>query len=177
MRFGVAVLLSVVGASDCLGAESPYNLGVDAYKARNYAEAATQWSASVARGNTDAMNNLGYLLYNGFGVKKDLVAALDLWRAAAFAGHSEAQWHLGNAYKSGIGVEHDRSKAFAWYSCAIESASNRIKTKSDIETEADIRNDAKESLSSLTEVLTPNELDRGKALAIEYITRYGKPAP
>ena len=39
--------------------------------------AAAQWKKSVARGDVDAMNNLGSLLYYGYGVTKDLDAAID----------------------------------------------------------------------------------------------------
>jgi TPR repeat protein len=117
----------LIASPVCIGAESDYNLGVQAYRVRDYPEAAAQWKKSVARGNVDAMNNIGYLLYYGYGVTKDLDAAIDRWRAASFAGHSEAQWHLGNAYEAGSGVQKDLTKAFAWYRCSEESASTKVR--------------------------------------------------
>jgi TPR repeat protein len=74
---------------------------VDAYKAKNYAAAISHWSDSVLVGNTDAANNLAYLLYSGLGIAADKERAFKLWRLAAYAGQSEAQWHLGVAFEQG----------------------------------------------------------------------------
>ena len=105
-------------------------------------------------------------------------SAIDLWRAASFAGHSEAQWHLGNAYEAGSGVQKDLTKAFAWYRCSEESASTKVRRKVEgFELEADILNDAGDSVRQLRERLSASELARGEALANEYIARYGKPPP
>lgn len=174
----VVVSCLLIASPVCIGAESDYNLGVQAYRTRNYPEAAAQWKKTVARGNVDAMNDLGYLLYYGYGVTKDLDAAIDLWRAVSFAGHSEAQWHLANAYEIGVGVEKDLTKAFAWYRCSEESASTKVRRKVEgFELEADILKDAADSVRQLRERLSASELARGEALANEYIARYGKPAP
>lgn len=178
MRLAALVLSGALIASTTIAGESDYNLGVNAYKKKDYAEAAAQWKKSVARGNADAMNNLGFLLYYGYGVTKDLEAAIGLWRAASFAGTSEAQWHLGNAYQTGVGVEKDAAKAYAWYRCAIETASTKIRSKAaDSEGEADILEDAQESLQQLSETITAADRARGEALANAYIARYAKPAP
>lgn len=178
-RFGMVVLCSLVVVSCAsVPAETPYNLGVAAYKKRNYSEAAAQWTKSVARGNTEAMNNLGYLLYNGYGVDKDTDRAVKLWRVAAEAGESESQWHLGRAYETGIGVERSLSNAYAWYQCAIETASNNSTAATrNHDTEGAILRDAKESLNKMKDGLGASDLERGQALAAEYIARYAKPAP
>jgi TPR repeat protein len=119
MRFIIGILCRLVVVSCAtVPAETPYNLGVAAYKKRDYWEAAAQWSKSVARGNTEAMNNLRYLFYNGYGVNKDIDRAMKLWRVASEAGESESQWHLGRAYETGTGAERSLSKAYAWYRCA-----------------------------------------------------------
>jgi TPR repeat protein len=179
VRFIVGILCSLTVISCAtVPAETPYNLGVAAYKNRDYSEAAAQWTKSVARGNTEAMNNLGYLLYNGYGVNKDIDRAVKLWRVASEAGESESQWHLGRAYETGAGVERSLSKAYAWYQCAIETASNNsTAANKDHNTEADILRDAKGSLDKMKDELSPSELEIGRALAVEYIARYGKPSP
>ena len=159
-----------------MATESPYNLGVEAYKTKNYKEAAVQWSKAVAQGNVSAMNNLGYLLYYGYGTNKDPETAIDLWRVASYSGHSESQWHLGNAFETGIGIEKDLAKAYAWYRCSVENASSKLRVKED-DTEQAILEDAQESLSKLTLKLAGKELKRGQQLAVEYIDRYGRPAP
>jgi TPR repeat protein len=124
------------------------------------------------------MNNPGYLLYNGYGVNKDTDHAMKLWRVASEAGESESQWHLGRAYETGTGVERSLSKAYAWYQCAIETASNSsTAANKDHNTEAEILKDAKGSLDKMKDGLSPSDLEMGRALAAEYIPRYGKPPP
>jgi TPR repeat protein len=88
-----ALVAFILVLSSCASAppETPYNLGVEAYRKRDYSEAAAQWTKAVANDDTAAMNNLGYLLYNGYGVAKDIDRALKLWRVAAVAGESESQ--------------------------------------------------------------------------------------
>jgi len=99
--------------------------------------------ASVTKGNIDAMNNLGYLLYYGHGTDRAPQDAVQLWRVAAFAGQSEAQWHLATAYDTGVGVEGDPAKAYAWYRCSIETASTKLRSDKG-DTEAQILKDAKQ---------------------------------
>jgi len=156
--------------------DSAYNRGVDAYKKKDYAEARAQWSASVTKGNIDAMNNLGYLLYYGHGTDRAPQDAVQLWRVAAFAGQSEAQWHLATAYDTGVGVAGDPAKAYAWYRCSIETASTKLRSDKG-DTEAQILKDAKQSLAKLRLKLSADDLKRGQALAADYIRRYAKPAP
>jgi hypothetical protein len=124
------------------------------------------------------MNNLGYLLYNGYGVGKDTDRAIKLWRVASEAGESESQWHLSNAYETGVGVERSLSKAYAWYQCAIETASiNSTAANKDHGTEAEILKDAKGSLDKMKDGLSASDLEMGRMLAAEYIARYGKASP
>jgi hypothetical protein len=167
----------LVASSLCVGEESDYNLGVQAYQKKDYSEAAAQWQKSVVRGNVDAMNNLAFLLYYGYGITKDPDAAIGLWRAASFAGNSESQWHLGRAYETGVGVQRDPVKAYAWYRCSEESALIKVRSKKDVEIEADILKDARDSLQQLNEKISASELASGQAFASEFIARYGKPAP
>jgi hypothetical protein len=169
--------LSVVSCAST-PAETPYNLGVVAYKKRDYTEAAAQWSKAVDQKDTEAMNNLGYLLYNGFGVAKDTDRAVKLWRVAAAAGDSESQWHLGRAYETGVGAERSLSIAYAWYQCAIETASiNATAPTRNHTTEAEILKDARGSLDKMRDGLSASDLETGRALAAEYIAKYAKAAP
>jgi TPR repeat protein len=148
VRFIVFILcgLAVVSCAS-VPAETPYNLGVAAFNEQNYSRAAAQWTKSAARGNTEAMNDLCYLLYNGYGVDRDTHRAVDLWRVAADAGDSAGQWHLGSAYETGIGVKRSLPEAYAWYQCAIETASsNSIAVGKDHDSEAAILKAAWRSL-------------------------------
>src|SRR5438309_9817807 len=85
-RKRVLLLVAVVVASTAaLGAEeSAYEKGVDAWRAKNFAEARRQWELSVAQGGPDeALNNLGFLLYHGQGGPADQPRAVALWRKGA----------------------------------------------------------------------------------------------
>lgn len=117
-----AVLSLLLAMSLNAAAESQdikeYNLGVDAYRARNYTEARRHWSKAVDHGVRDAYNNLGFLLYNGFGGDKDAARAVALWRDAAMMGNAESQWHLASAYEEGKGTVRNQVEAYAWYECA-----------------------------------------------------------
>ena len=168
------VLLSIAQVADAL--DEPYNAGVDAWKKKDYAQAANQWSQAVLAGNLDAMNNLAYLYFNGLGLKSRVPDAIRLWRIAGFAGHSEAQWHLGAAYENGTGVEKDPVKAYAWYQCAIESA-KRKKVSDPTGTEARIEDDAARSMRQLMTQMSPSDLARASGVAHEYIRRYGTASP
>lgn len=140
-------------------------------------EAATQWSKAVAYGDTDAMNNLGYLLYNGYGVGKDIDRAIGLWRDAAARGESESQWHLGMAYEKGTGVERNPAIAYAWYRCSIATVSKNLAGDTrNHATEIQILQDAQGSLDKMQNGLSASDLERGQALATEYIAKYAKPA-
>lgn len=179
MRLQVSVLLGVLlVACATMPPETAYNRGVDAYKMKHYTVAAAEWAKAVDDGDTTAMNNLGYLLYYGYGVDKDVDRAVRLWRAAAYAGESEAQMHLGTAYGDGVGVERSLSVAYAWYQCAIQNASKKTSIRGAVgDTEAEILKDTKADLEKLSGDIAATDLERGKILAVEFIARYGKSGP
>jgi hypothetical protein len=167
------LLVFSLSVSQLAGAtDAPYNAGVDAWRKKDYPEAAKQWSQAVLSGDVDAMNNLAFLYFNGLGMEPRISDAIRLWSVAAFAGQSEAQWHLGVAYEDGKGVEKDALKAYAWYRCAEESA-RRKKGSDKSGTEAAIEQDATRSIGQLATGMSPGDLLRAGALADEYIRRYG----
>jgi TPR repeat protein len=169
----VAITLVALLLASCASQhanETSYNLGVQAYKTKNYTEAVTQWSRAVENGDVTAMNNLGYLVFNGLGIKKDEQQAISLWHTAATKGQSESQWHLGAVYEAGTGVPQNLVEAYAWYRCAAENASNHAAQGDS--TEQQIANDARESLVKLTDILVPAQLDEARTLAQRYILQY-----
>lgn len=150
--------------------ESSYNQGVEAWRAKNYAEARVQWSRSLAEGGPDeALNNLGYLLYHGLGGGAQPAKAVELWRKGAAVGVSEAQWHLGAAYEEGKGVAASLVQAFAWYLCASATASQ---ANEDSKTERAVANDAVRSAGRLAPRLTASEMAQAEALAGQLIAKY-----
>lgn len=153
-----------------------YNKGVDAWRRQDYAAAAREWSVAVLSGDTNAMNNLAYLYFNGMGTERRIDDAIALWRLASYSGNSESQWHLGYAYQEGIGVEKDLVAAYAWYSCAIETA-QRLAARDESGTEAKIAADAKSSLAGLEGQLAPEPLASALVLRSKLIERYSAAAP
>ncbi len=151
--------------------ETPYNLGVDAFRSGDYAKAAANWESSVASDDPHAINNLGFLLFHGQGVAKDVPRALSLWRTAATRQISESQLHLGEAYASGTGVPKDRVEAYAWIRTAIESAARYSQDGTDTTEEA-IAEDARQALAKLVDKLSPEEFGAAQKRALDYINRY-----
>ncbi len=167
----LALLLSCAGPFLPPG-KSAYNQGVEAWRAKNYAEAREQWSRSLAEGGPDeALNNLGYLLYYGMGGVAQPEKAVELWRKGAALGVSEAQWHLGTAYEEGKGVAASPVQAFAWYLCAAATASQ---ANEDLKTERAVANDAVRSAGRLAPRLTAAEMAQAEALAGQLIAKYSK---
>ena len=168
------LVVSLLGCATPL-TESSYNLGVNAYRVKNYGLAREQWAKAVEEGETSALNNLGYLLYFGLGGPPDVGRALVLWKRAATLGHSEAQWHLGHAYETGTGVQQSITEAYAWYRCAIVSAS--AAPEIDKETEAQISQDAAKSLGKLLERLPAEHFAAAEQMAKQYISWYARRKP
>ena len=90
----------------------------DAVRARDYARAATLWSALAERGDRDARYQLGSLYRTGRGVPRDPGHAFQLWLEAAEAGDARAQFGVAGLYASGWGVASDREQALRWYRAA-----------------------------------------------------------
>ena len=153
--------------------ESAYNLGVDAFRKKDYAAARRHWSTSVTDDHdATAENNLGYLLYHGLGGALDADRAVALWRDAAQRGEREAQLHLGQAYEDGKGVERSVVRAYAWYRCA--GAGVRA-TRLDDDPDAEIVRDAERALAKLLPTLSPEAFEAAEKLAKTYVADYARP--
>lgn len=71
-------------------------------------------------GHTDAQNYLGYRLYRGDGVPRDIPAALQWLENSAIAGNPRAAGNLGFLLLYGDGVEHDPANAAFWLQRAAD---------------------------------------------------------
>jgi len=143
-------------------AQSAYNQGVQAFRAKDYVVARENWARASELGDISAMNNLGYLLFEGLGGQIDLARAVFLWTRAAQSGHSEAQWHLGFAYESGKGAPQDEKAAYAWYRCALAGALSAAEAD---ETEAVIAADVSRALTKLLARIPVAQLAEAEELA------------
>lgn len=168
------ICATLFGALPAVAAESAYNLGVQAYRAKDYAGAREQWSLAAREGETSALNNLGYLLYQGLGGGTDQAGAVVLWRHAAMRGHAEAQWHLGAAFEQGAGVDASLLEAYAWYRCAL--ANNDTSADADADAAQEIARDAGKSLSALMARLPTEQFSAAEQRAREYIEKYARAA-
>jgi TPR repeat protein len=81
--------------------------GTESFRARSYASASASWQALVRleevpvdleHYRTDAYNNLGYLYFMGWGVRKNRDRAIDYWKYATKLGHEESAYHLCHVY-------------------------------------------------------------------------------
>lgn len=88
--------------------------------AQGQSERYEKLQADAARGDTDAMYELGEMYYLGTqarhgGPERDTERGVELFRPLAEAGHARAQWRLGWAYEMGSGVERDAETAYRLY--------------------------------------------------------------
>lgn len=90
------------------------------FRNERYGEAYAQWKAlrsleDMHEGydylRVDALNNLGFLLFLGQGVRKDQDRALEYWHAAALMGHDESEYHLCHAYADNRQPTFNKSRA------------------------------------------------------------------
>lgn len=163
-------MLLVCAMQAATAEESHYNKGVEAWRTKNFAEARRQWEQSLASGGPDeALNNLGFLLYNGLGGEPNHAKAVELWRKGAALSVSEAQLHLGHAYEDGKGVGRNLVSAYAWYRCAIATAEKLSKAD---KTEAEIGKNALTALRQLTSKLSAQQVADGDKQAAQLIAKY-----
>jgi hypothetical protein len=148
-----------------------YNLGVDAFRAQNYESARQHWTLALAQNNSNAYNNLGFLLFNGMGGSADPVRAVALWHDAAMMGNAESQWHLGYAYEAGKGALRNAVEAYAWYRCAENSY--RLTPAADQEASEAAR-DASQSVVRIRPAIPDDQRKMAEELARIYIALYSK---
>jgi uncharacterized protein len=76
--------------------------------------------ALAEKGDARAQTRLGYLYYQGKGVKQDFKEALKWFQKAAEQGTEEAQFNLGGMYYQGKGVKQNFKEAAKWVKKAAE---------------------------------------------------------
>lgn len=67
-----------------------------------------------------AYTNLGFLYYEGLGVKRNLEESVRWYRKGAEAGNPEAMYCLGLSYQAGEGVQQSDVEAVKWYKLATD---------------------------------------------------------
>src|SRR6516165_7780823 len=107
-------LASQISAAEALGK------GDEAWRRKDYAEAAHWYRRAADQGNSEAQNNVGWLYENGRGVAQDYGEAMRWYRAAADSGGAVGQVNVGRLYANGRGVPQDYSEAMHWYRKAAD---------------------------------------------------------
>ena len=67
------------------------------------------------QGDAEAQFNLGWMYYQGEGVRQDYAKAFEWYKKVANQGDSNAQFVLGLLYYKGEGVRQDYAKAAQWF--------------------------------------------------------------
>ena len=80
------------------------------------------------QGVADAQYNLGWMYYNGQGVRQDDAEAVKWYRQAAEQGDAEAQYNLGAMYHNGDGVRRNFHLSKEWFGKACDGSSRRSDT-------------------------------------------------
>jgi TPR repeat protein len=95
------------------------DLGYEFYEKGNYKEALTLWE-KTCKEISEGCSYLGILYYEGNGVKKDYLKAIELFSKACDKNDSLGCYSLGFSYESGNGVEQNYSKAIEYYNKSCE---------------------------------------------------------
>ncbi|MGZ4891915.1 MAG: SEL1-like repeat protein [Halobacteriota archaeon] len=97
---------------------------------RDYSNAMELYKLASAEGNSNAMNNIGWLYLNGLGVRRDLKAAVEWFEKAAQYGNTTAMVNLGNILECGLDDEGDPhyKAAKKWYAQAAKLGDPKAKS-------------------------------------------------
>lgn len=91
----ISAIAAAAGAILSAPAQADTKAGVDAWTRGDFPTAVREWQASVAKGDADAMFNLGQAYKLGKGVPQDLAKAEELFGRAAALGHLQASDNYG----------------------------------------------------------------------------------
>lgn len=119
LRAAALVLLAEAAAA------APFDDGIRALQAGNFAEARTTFTPLAAAGDGNAQFMLGVMLENGLGTAKDAGAAAGWYRKAAESGIASAQYNLGVFYQLGTGVPRDLAQALKFHRMAAVQGHSR----------------------------------------------------
>ncbi|MEW6643568.1 MAG: tetratricopeptide repeat protein [Pseudomonadota bacterium] len=108
-------------------ASGGYQEGYDAYQARDFARALSEWRPLADRGEVHAQYALGMMARDGQGVAVDGREALRWFTAAAGQGHAASQYELGLLYGGRLGIAADRAQRLFWLNKA--AAQNYVPAK------------------------------------------------
>lgn len=108
------IVLCAIALAFPLAARAGLDEGTQAYGTGDYATALTEFRALADKNNADGQYFLGFMYYNGFGIKADHAEALKLFQKAAEQGDVRAQYYSGIMFAAGKGAPKNLQKAVMW---------------------------------------------------------------
>jgi len=118
LELGAGLALLCLGA---LPAHADVKDGVDAWARGDYDAAVAQWQGPAAKGDPDAMFNMGQAYKLGRGVAKDMAKAEDFYARAARKGHIRAADNYGIL----LFQTNRQTEALPWLNAAVERGEPR----------------------------------------------------
>ncbi|MES2682856.1 MAG: tetratricopeptide repeat protein [Pseudomonadota bacterium] len=94
--------------------------GARLFAARRFVEAAEKLLPAAEAGYPQAQYQVGWMHYLGFGLQRDLEAAVSWFARAAEQGNVDGMNALGTALREGKGTGQDHGQALHWYRAAAE---------------------------------------------------------
>ena len=133
--------------------------GATAYGRGDYAAAFSEFLPLANKGDPNAQFFIGEMYRLGQGRKTNNEIAAQWHLKAARAGNSNSQFTIGMMYSHGIGVDKDFIQAYKWCSLAII----RLSPWDDL-----LRDRAKQTRAEILTVMPQTDVDKAKALVIEW---------
>jgi hypothetical protein len=126
---------------------------------QDYVEAVKWYGKAAEQGNIDAQLALGNCYGLGEGVPQDYAEAVKWYRRGAMQGDADAQLDLGDCYMAGSGVPKDYIEAYKWFNLA-SAQGNAV---------------AKDGLSAIENVMTPDQIAEAQSRAAAFIPQSETP--
>ncbi len=102
--------------------DADYNLskGLEFYNSANYTGALPYFQNAAKSGSGEALNFLGLMYLQGYGVAVNKQVAFNMFSRSAETGYNWGQFNLGYAYYSGNVIKQDYNKAVYWLQKAAQ---------------------------------------------------------
>ncbi len=98
-----------------------YQKGLDAYLARDYKTALSEFQPLAKQGDARSQFYLGRMYNNGRGVPQNYKEAVKWWKLASEQGDANAQISLSSMYGGGRGVPKDFVRSHMWANLAASN--------------------------------------------------------
>jgi len=141
--------------------KAQYNLAVEHWRGecvpKDLSKSRVLWRNTLSDESPESYNNLGFLLYYGYGGDEDHKEAIRLWKQGIEYGSLESMIHLANANLDGAFLKRNAREALVLATAGLQCA-RQLSSQPHVEM-------ALETLSSVDKKPKKGEVDRISALA------------